>query len=64
VANRASLPSVQDPVHQIGREYELVIEKTGDLYNVSWIGDGEVGGRGVDMELEHRLGVGRRSVTD
>jgi hypothetical protein len=32
-------------------EYDLVIEKTGDFYNVSWIVDGKVGARGVGMEV-------------
>jgi hypothetical protein len=39
-------------------EYDLVIEKTGDFYDVSWIVDGKVGARGVGMEVENGLAVG------
>ncbi len=45
-------------------EYDLVIEKTGDFYNVSWLTDGKVSARGVGMEVEHRLAVGWRRVED
>ena len=38
-------------------EYDLVIEKTGDFYNVSWIVDGKIGARGVGMEVENGLAV-------
>ena len=45
-------------------EYELVIEKTGDIYKVSWITDGKVLARGVGMEVEKGLAVGWRRVAD
>lgn len=45
-------------------EYDLVIEKTGDFYNVAWITDGKVSARGVGMEVENGLAVGWRRVAD
>ena len=45
-------------------EYDLVIEKTGDFYNVSWITDGKVSVRGVGMEVENGLAVGWTRVAD
>lgn len=45
-------------------EYDLVIEKAGDFYNVSWIVDGTVRAIGVGMELEDGLAVGWRRVND
>jgi hypothetical protein len=45
-------------------EYDLVIEKTGDFYSVSWISDGKVSARGVGMEVENGLAVGWRRVAD
>lgn len=45
-------------------EYDLVIEKAGDFYNVSWISNGKVSARGVGMEVENGLAVGWRRVTD
>ena len=45
-------------------EYDLVIEKTGDFYNVSWIVDGKVGARGVGMEVENGLAVGWTKVAN
>jgi hypothetical protein len=45
-------------------EYELVIEKVGDTYKVSWITDGKVSAVGVGMEVEHGLAVGWRKVAD
>jgi hypothetical protein len=45
-------------------EYDLVIEKTGDIYNVSWITKGKVSAVGVGMELENGLAVGWRRVSD
>ncbi|MBS0663222.1 MAG: hypothetical protein JSR48_08140 [Verrucomicrobia bacterium] len=45
-------------------EYDLVIEKAGDFYNVSWIANGKVSARGVGMEVEHCLAVGWRNVRD
>ena len=45
-------------------EYDLVIEKTGDTYKVSWITDGTVSAVGVGMEVESGLAVGWRRVAD
>ena len=45
-------------------EYDLVIEKTGDIYNVSWITNGKVSAKGVGMEVEDGLAVGWRRVAD
>lgn len=45
-------------------EYDLVIEKAGDFYNVSWITDGEVRAVGVGMDVENGLAVGWRRVDD
>ncbi len=45
-------------------EYDLVIEKTGDFYGVSWSVKGKVLARGVGMETESGLAVGWRRVTD
>ena len=39
-------------------EYDLVIEKTGDIYEVSWITDGKLSAVGVGMEVENTLAVG------
>jgi hypothetical protein len=43
-------------------EYDLVIEKTGDFYNVSWITNGKIDARGVGMEDGNGLAVGWRRV--
>lgn len=45
-------------------EYDLVIEKTGDAYRVSWISNGKVSAVGVGMEVENGLAVGWRRVAD
>jgi len=45
-------------------EYDLVIEKTRDMYKVSWITAGKVRAVGVGMELENGLAVGWRKVDD
>ena len=45
-------------------EYDLVIEKTGNFYNASWISGGKVSAGGVGMEVDHGLAVGWRRVTD
>ena len=45
-------------------EYDLVIEKAGDVYNVSWITNGKLSAIGVGMEVENGLAVGWRRVTD
>jgi len=45
-------------------EYDLVIEKTGDVYNVSWITNNKLSAVGVGMEVENGLAVGWRRVAD
>jgi hypothetical protein len=45
-------------------EYDLIIEKTGDAYKVSWLVDGKVRAIGVGMEVENGLAVGWRRVAD
>jgi len=45
-------------------EYDMVIEKTGDIYNASWITGGKVGAIGVGMEVQNGLAVGWRRVAD
>ena len=45
-------------------EYDLVIEKAGDFYDVSWITGDKVSARGVGMEVENGLAVGWTRVTD
>jgi len=45
-------------------EYDLVIEKTGDFYSVTWLVDGKVSAVGVGMEVEDGLAVGWRRVSD
>jgi len=39
-------------------EYDLVVEKTGDIYKVTWLTNGEVSAVGVGMEVENSLAVG------
>ena len=45
-------------------EYDLVIAKSGDIYEVSWIANGKVQAIGVGMEVENGLAVGWRRVAD
>ena len=45
-------------------EYDLVIEKNGDFYDVSWLITGKVAAKGVGMEVENGLAVGWRRVAD
>lgn len=45
-------------------EYDLVIEKTGDVYHVSWITGGKVAAMGVGMDTGNGLAVGWRRVSD
>lgn len=45
-------------------EYDLVIERTGDVYNASWITSGQVSAIGVGMEVQNGLAVGWRRVAD
>ena len=43
-------------------EYDLQIERTGDLYDVTWLVDGSISAVGVGMEVGDRLAVGWRRV--
>ena len=43
-------------------EYDLEIERTGDLYEATWLVDGEVSAVGVRMEVGDRLAIGWRRV--
>jgi len=43
-------------------EYDLVIEKTGNFYDVSWITNGKVSARGAGMMVKNGLAVGWRRV--
>ena len=45
-------------------EYDLVIEKTEDVYRAFWLVDGETRAIGVGMEVENGLAIGWRRVTD
>jgi hypothetical protein len=45
-------------------EYDLVIEKAGDVYNASWITNGQVRAVGVGMEVQNDLAIGWRRVAD
>jgi hypothetical protein len=45
-------------------EYDLVIERTDDVYKVSWIVNGKIQATGVGMEVENGLAVGWRRITD
>jgi hypothetical protein len=45
-------------------EYDLVIDKTGDIYKVSWITNGKLQASGVGMEVDNGLAVGWRRVAD
>lgn len=45
-------------------EYDLVIEKAGKFYNLSWIVDGKVSARGVGTVVDNRLMAGWRRVAD
>lgn len=45
-------------------EYDLDIEKIGDVYKVSWITHGKVSAVGVGMEVGNGLAVGWRRVAD
>ena len=45
-------------------EYDLLIEKTDDVYKVSWIVKGKVEATGVGMEVENGLAVGWRRVAN
>jgi hypothetical protein len=45
-------------------EYDLEIERAGDLYEATWLVDGEVRAVGVGMEVGDHLAVGWRRVVD
>jgi hypothetical protein len=45
-------------------EYDLVIEKTGDFYDVSWVIKGKIAARGVGMVVNNALSVGWRRIVD
>ena len=45
-------------------EYDLIIEKAGDVYRAFWLVDGETLAIGVGMEVENGLAVGWRRVTE
>ncbi len=45
-------------------EYDLIIEKAGDFYNVSWITNGQLSAVGVGMDVGDGLAVGWRRVVD
>jgi len=45
-------------------EYDLVIEKSEDVYSVFWVVDGETLAIGVGMEVDDGLAVGWRRVSD
>ena len=49
---------------ELSDEYDLVIEKSGGVYNVSWISNGKLSAIGVGMEVENGLAVGWRRVAD
>ena len=44
-------------------EYDLVIEKDGDVYKAFWMVDGETRAIGVGMEVDNGLAVGWRRVS-
>jgi hypothetical protein len=45
-------------------EYDLVIEKNGDMYTAFWLVDGITRAYGVGMEVENGLAVGWRRTAD
>jgi hypothetical protein len=45
-------------------EYDLVIQKSGDVYDVSWITEGTLSATGVGMEVDGGLAVGWRRIKD
>ena len=49
---------------ELSDEYDLVIEKAGDVYKVSWISNAKLSAIGVGMEVENGLAVGWRRVAD
>ena len=45
-------------------EYDLIIEKTDDVYKAFWLVEGETLAIGVGMELENGLAIGWRRVAN
>ena len=45
-------------------EYDLIIEKTEDVYRAFWLVDGETRAIGVGMEVDNGLAIGWRRVTN
>jgi hypothetical protein len=45
-------------------EYDLVIEKAGKFYNLTWIADGKISARGVGTVADNRLVAGWRRLVD
>jgi len=45
-------------------EYDLIIERSDDIYRAYWLVDGETRAFGVGMEVKDGLAVGWRRVTD
>jgi hypothetical protein len=45
-------------------EYDLVIEKVGNFYNLSWLVNRKVSARGVGTVVDNRLIAGWRRVAD
>jgi len=45
-------------------EYDLVIEKAGKFYNLSWVVEGKISARGVGTVVDNRLVAGWRKVAD
>ncbi len=45
-------------------EYDLIIDKTEDVYSAFWLVDGETRAIGVGMEVENGLAIGWRRVTN
>ena len=45
-------------------EYDLVIEKVGKFYSLSWLVDGKVSARGIGTVVDNRLVAGWRRVAD
>jgi hypothetical protein len=49
---------------ELSDEYDLLIEKTDDVYKVSWTVKGKVEATGVGMEVDNGLAVGWRRVSN
>ncbi|MCP4370993.1 MAG: hypothetical protein GY797_23195 [Deltaproteobacteria bacterium] len=51
-----------DEKGNIQADRELDIQKDGDYYQLSWINNGEISGRGIGMENAEGLSVGYRDI--